>query len=154
MPDAEIKTPPQEVAENVDDRPEPEADAITQENAQQQVKKDALLLYRKECTQCKYLFDHEEKTYDECHFSQGNHQCPAATTEGYVGTDFDKASDGFVEALLDADPSRLGKICQKLKKLGPRVSERVFQMGLQKVVDISLVDGETPSQEEPQPTGS
>lgn len=92
-----------------------------------------VMIYADRCLRCAYLCGPMTKHYDDCHFSNGNEDCPAARTRIVVGINFDKASDALAQAMLENNIQRLTRITAKLADKDEVVQKRVFQLARDKI---------------------
>lgn len=108
--------------------PEPQADEGDESPT------DTILIYSTRCLRCSHLCPDMPRQFDECHYSNGNEDCPAATMRVLVGINFEKASTAMARALANNDAARVSRIAAKLEDKHDFVRSRVFTMAKEKLL--------------------
>jgi hypothetical protein len=84
--------------------------------AEVQATSGIFLVCKKKCLTCKALVPWAEKTFKQCHFSNGNENCPAAEAQVQILIPFNDIVPRFVSAHESNDTDRLIRLYEKLKK--------------------------------------
>lgn len=71
-------------------------------------------LYRPECTRCGHLTITATKTWDNCHFTNGNDDCPAAVLQLRVSVSKTKVAQKLAQYQFDADVEGYNRASNKL----------------------------------------
>lgn len=108
----------------------------------QELKKDVLLICRKECMTCNHLCPETgRESPTNCHYDNGNEDCPARTTLIQMGMsrkEIEKAANAIVEATANSDFERLAKaserLSQKSESVRASVSKRVIEINEERKV--------------------
>lgn len=70
---------------------------------------------KKKCLECSHLVPWAEKAYKNCHFSNGNQNCPAGSMQIQILIPFDQIVPRFLAAEEAGDTDRLIRLYEKLK---------------------------------------
>lgn len=141
-----------EADEDQDQESDSDSDSNEEEDEQEEVKpasseqaskqepeedgRDVLILSSSKCLKCSYLVGDlkVEKYFDECHYTEGNKECPASFLRVITeNVPIEKASDGLAEAWSKNDMARLAKITEKLSKLDQLLVAKIITKAKEKL---------------------
>lgn len=80
---------------------------------------DHLALYSRRCKFCKSLDPDEVREFPQCHFEQGNKECPAQEVQIAVVGKVIRYVKGYVKAQSKASLSEQSKILELVAKKSP-----------------------------------
>ena len=90
-------------------------------------------LHNRDCTGCGHLVSHAKSFHDNCHYSNGNDNCPAKVFKIGVGVNVEKASQAIADSFFNADTAALQRHFAKLGKYDPVQIEEVTRAAFQKL---------------------
>lgn len=80
-----------------------------------EIEEDAVVMvYKKKCLKCKALVPWAEKTYTQCHFSNGNENCPAQSMQIKIRIPMEDIVPRFLAAEEQNDTARLVSLFSNL----------------------------------------
>ena len=71
-------------------------------------------IYHAKCLKCSHLFAEAERAFNNCHFTNGNDECPAKDAVIVVGIPTQKVVTRVLEAEAEANTLKLAQIYMKL----------------------------------------
>jgi hypothetical protein len=77
---------------------------------------DYLALYSRNCKKCSHLDPGEKKAFTECHFSKGNHHCPAQEVQLVVVGKAERYANALKRARAKGDLAREAQIIEAVAK--------------------------------------
>lgn len=88
------------------------------------------------CTSCSHLVVEARQTFDTCHYTKGNTQCPAQNFRIGVGVNIEKASAAIAEALYAKDAQELAKHVNRLTKFHASQTSQVLEKAFTKTAEL------------------
>lgn len=90
--------------------------------------KEYLELYSDNCLQCSHLIEGAPKTFNKCHYTAGNKDCPASEIRIITTGRVRRAAALIKQARADKDPEREAEILQKVSSESPGFLHLLYEL--------------------------
>ncbi len=85
-----------------------------------------LEVYSRKCLRCSHLVEGAKQTYEECHYLQGNEDCPASEVRIVVTGKAARAARLIMKAREERNPAREAQILQEMANESPAVLHQLY----------------------------
>lgn len=90
--------------------------------------RECVVLYSEKCFRCSHLVDGAPKTYNKCHFSSGNVNCPASAVRIITSGKILKYVARMEKAQAEKDAPVVAAIWAEISAESPEVQRRLFDV--------------------------
>lgn len=90
--------------------------------------RECIVLYSERCFRCSHLVDGAEKTFNKCHYSQGNRDCPAIAIRIMTSGKVRAYVTRIEKAQSEKNAPEVAKIWEEVAQESPEVQRRLFDV--------------------------